>query len=122
VNRLQCANLERVVVGARTVLRRWAGVYYSRPLNVKRAMSDNQEIKRERLDAYVDLMDKLDRIEKDPSNKELLKQGRKARKRFATARNACEKNLSPDEEKQLKSVILKIEDERRTEPLLKRRP
>jgi hypothetical protein len=85
-------------------------------------MPDNEEIKKERLDAYVDLMDKLNRIEKDPSNKELLKEGRKARKRLAIARNACEKNLSLDEKKQLKSEISKIEDERRTEQLLKRRP
>jgi hypothetical protein len=85
-------------------------------------MPDNEEIKRERLDAYVDLMDKLDQIEENPSNKEPLKQGRKARKRYAAARNACEKNLSFDEKKQLKSEILKIEDERRTGQLLKRRP
>jgi hypothetical protein len=83
---------------------------------------DNEGVKRERVDAYVDLVDKLDRIEKDPSNKELLKQGRKARKRSASARNACEKNLSLDEKKQLKSEILKIEDERRSGQLLKRRP
>jgi hypothetical protein len=69
-------------------------------------MPDNEDVKRERLDAYFDLIDKLDRIEKDPSNKELLKRGRKARKRSAAARNACEKNLSLDENNQLKSEIL----------------
>ena len=56
------------------LLRKWR--YYWRRFNVRSAVPDNEGVKRERLDAYVDLVDKLDRIEKDPSNKELLKQGR----------------------------------------------